>query len=74
VSGCGAGPRCVSGSPLYLSETGVGVDFSNSFFSGSSVVTNISGTTITISDTSKNSGTPGNIWFQGRVTGNSIDD
>jgi hypothetical protein len=31
-------------------------------------------TTITISDTIKNSGTAGNIWFQGRVTNNSIYD
>jgi hypothetical protein len=74
VSGCGSGPRCVTGSPLYLSGSATGVSFSNGLFSGSSVVTNISGTTITISDTIKNSGTAGNVWFQGRVTNGAIYD
>ncbi len=72
VGGCGAGPRCVTGSPLYLSETGATVYFSNGLFSGGSVVTNISGTTITISDTIKNTGTAGNVWFQGRMTNGAI--
>jgi hypothetical protein len=72
VAGCGAGPRCVTGSPLYLSETGIGVFFSNSYFSGGSVVTGISGTTITISDTIKNSGSAGNLWFEGQVTNFSL--
>lgn len=68
VGGCGTGPRCVSSSPLYLSESGQTVWFSNGLFSGGSVVTNVSGTTITISDTIKNTGTASNVWFQGRVT------
>jgi len=76
VSGCGSGPRCVTGSPLYLSGSGTTVYFSNGLFSGASVVTNISGTTITISDTIKNTGTASNVWFQGRVTapGTSVYD
>jgi hypothetical protein len=74
VGGCTTGPRCVSNSPLYLSQTGQTVYFSNGLFTGASVVTNINGTTITISDRIKNTGTASNVWFQGRVTNNSIYD
>jgi hypothetical protein len=72
LSGCGGGPRCVSGNPTYLPETSVTVTFSNGLFSGGSAVTGISGTTITISDIIKNSGSAGSIWFQGNVTNFSL--
>ena len=72
IGGCGGGPRCVTSSPLYISEAGVTIEFSNGLFSGGSAVTGISGTTITISDTIKNSGTAGNVWFQGNVINFSL--
>jgi hypothetical protein len=72
VGGCGAGPRCVTGSPLYISEAGASIYFSNNLMTGGSVVTNINGTTITISDTIAATGTAGTLWFQGRVTNGSF--
>lgn len=72
IGGCGAGPKCVTGSPLYISETASPIWFSNSHMSGASVVTGVSGTTITISDTIVSSSAGVHAWFQSRVSGNSI--
>lgn len=69
VGGCGAGPRCVTGSPTYLSETSVSTYFTNGLLDGSCVVTGISGTTITVNSGSciKTSGTI-SAFFQGKIT------
>lgn len=72
VGGCGAGPKCITGSPLYINEAASPVWFSNSYMSGASVVTGINGTTISISDTITNTSAGTTVWFQSRVTGNSV--
>ena len=82
VGGCGAGPKCVSGSPLYLSEAGQTVYFSNSFLNASCVVSFISSSTVfnIQADTAlgggciKATGTAPNLWFQGQVIRFSVYD
>jgi hypothetical protein len=78
VGGCGAGPKCITGSPLYISETGQTVFFTGGLVRGNTTVSYVnSGTVFTISgDTPQGmgqitgSGTV-TLWFQSQVIQNS---
>lgn len=69
MGGCGAGPRCVNGTPVYLSEASpVTIYFTNGKMDGSCVVQSISGTTVTLKDGSCVTGSGAvTLWFAGQV-------
>jgi len=70
LSHCAGGPRCVSGYPTYLSETNANIIITGCGVKNGTLVTGVSGTTVTISTQAKTSGTQ-QIIFEGATSGNA---
>lgn len=72
LGGCGVGPRCVSGSPVYLSESSVTVYFKNGCLASGTKINSISGTSVSLLPPAAQSCTSVTIWATGLVFDNSI--
>lgn len=66
IGGCGAGPRCVGGYPTYANESSASIYVTGSCLPNSTVITAISGTTVTLSQPATCSGSFGAL-VQGAV-------
>lgn len=72
LGGCGPGPRCVSGNPTYLTESGVSLYFSGGCLTPGTKITGISGTTVGISRPAAASCSGVTLWATGFVNDNSV--